>query len=127
MKIWRTLILDWILTPDKAVVYNPVPSAPENNGPENNKRQKLIDNSSAAAEKGISIRVGRSPLKTTIYSASDNNNNQLGSTWRNDENIRSLFDGATIKENVIPINVVNNYNQQPRVRRKYVIYDSDED
>ena len=29
--------------PDKAV-YNPVPSAPENNGLENNKRQKLIDN-----------------------------------------------------------------------------------
>ena len=105
---------------DNKADNNTVPSAPEHN-----KRQKLIDNSSA--EKCISISVGRSPLKT--ISASESNNIQFRdrSPLRNEENLRSLFHGATIKENVITINVVNNYNQQPRARKKYIIYDSDED
>ena len=69
---------------DNKADNNTVPSAPEHN-----KRQKLIDNSSA--EKCISISVGRSPLKN--ISASESNNIQFRdrSPLRNEENLRSLF------------------------------------
>ena len=97
---------------------NPLPSATVNNSEFtvssvetfDRKQDKSIENSS---EKCTSISVGRSPLKN-IYSVSESNNIQLlrnRSPLRNEENFRSLFRGATIKENVITINVTNNYNQ----------------
>ena len=92
------------------------------------KQDKSIENS---CEKCTSISVGRSPLKN-IYSVSESNNIQLlrdRSPLRNEENFRSLFHGATIKEYIITINIINNYNQhkQHRARKKYIIYDSDGD
>ena len=54
------------------------------------------------------------------------NNDDATDIASNNDWIGSLFHGATMKDNVININITLQIQQQPR-KRKYVIYDSDEE
>ena len=54
------------------------------------------------------------------------NNDDATDIASNDDWVGSLFHGATIKDNVININITQQMQQQPH-KRRYIIYDSDEE
>ena len=54
------------------------------------------------------------------------NNDDATDIASNDDWVGSLFHGATIKDNVININITQQMQQKPH-KRRYIIYDSDEE
>ena len=67
----------------------------------------------------------RSPLRISSANSSHSSTHQVSLASKDDSTIASLFSGATLRDNVININITQQL-QQPR-RKRYIIYDSDDE
>ena len=66
----------------------------------------------------------RSPQRKYLLNTAHSSRHQINLASK-DDLIGSLFHGATIKDNVININITPQLQQQPR--KRYIIYDSDDE
>ena len=74
----------------------------------------------------VALKDQQRKMSNILNNAPVVNNEDATDIASNDDSIGSLFHGATIKDNIININITQQIQQQPRKRRN-IIYDSNEE